>query len=171
MDRYIDLLRNIVKNFNNNEFDDIIKIILSKIFTNYYVNRKKYIYCIDNSYKKYDISKYNYIKKKYILSNKTDLIYQFNRYNKKSYIIKLLKENDNVILNKNETYESVADKILQNKDINNYKKYIEDMFIERNYEQDDFQIILNKRICHCVRCLNYIIGSNNYCHLHKENSV
>ena len=171
MDRYLDLLRNIVKYFNNNEFDYTIKIILNKLFNNYYVNRKKYVYCIDNLYQKYDISKYNFIKKKYKLSNETDLIFRFNRYNKKSYIIKSLKENDNVILNKNETYESVADNILQNKNINNYKKYIEDMFIERNYEQDDFQIILNKRVCYFMPCLNKIVGSNNYCHLHNENSV
>ena len=33
MEKYIDLLRNIVKNFdNNNEFDDVIKRILNKIF-------------------------------------------------------------------------------------------------------------------------------------------
>ena len=46
MDKYIDLLRNIVKNFNNNEFNDIIKRILNKIFNNYYVNRKKYIFIV-----------------------------------------------------------------------------------------------------------------------------
>ena len=52
MDSYIDLLRNIAKNFENNEFDDIIKKILSKIFDHYYLNRNdKYIYCIDNLYK------------------------------------------------------------------------------------------------------------------------
>ena len=63
MDEYIVLLRNIVKNFDN-EFDDIIKRILNKIFNHYYVNRNdKYIYCIDNLYKKYDITKYNFIKK------------------------------------------------------------------------------------------------------------
>ena len=64
MDSYIDLLRNIVKNFNN-EFDDVIKRILHKLINNYYVNREKYINCIDNLYKKYDVSKYNFIKKKY----------------------------------------------------------------------------------------------------------
>ena len=38
MDKYIDLLRNLVKNFKySNEFDDIIKKILNKIFNNYYV--------------------------------------------------------------------------------------------------------------------------------------
>ena len=31
---YIDLLRNILKNFNNNEFDSIIKKILSKFLMN-----------------------------------------------------------------------------------------------------------------------------------------
>ena len=82
-----------------------------------------------------------------------------------------MKENYNVILNKTETYESVADNILQNKDIKNYKRYIEDMFIERNYEEDDFQIILNKRVCYFPPCLNKIISSNNYCHSHNENSV
>ena len=92
MDEYIDLLRNIVKNFKySNEFDDIIKKILNKIFNNYYVNREKYIYCIDNLYKKYDISKYNFIKKKYGISKIEDLIFRFNGYNKKYYIIKLLK--------------------------------------------------------------------------------
>ena len=54
MEKYIDLLRAIIKNFNidNNELDDIIKKILSKIFDHYYLNRNdKYIYCIDNLYK------------------------------------------------------------------------------------------------------------------------
>ena len=55
MERYINLLKNINKNFNN-EFDDVIKRILSKIFDNYYVNRKEYVYCIDNLFKEYDIS-------------------------------------------------------------------------------------------------------------------
>ena len=128
MENYIDLLRNIVKNFKyRNEFDDIIKRILDKIFNNYYVNREKYIYNIDNLYKKYDISKYNFIKKKYRISKKEDLIFRFNRYNKK-----LLKE---------------------------------------NYEKDDFKIILNKKFCHYIPCFNKIIGSNNYCHLHNENTI
>ena len=40
---YIDLLRNILKNFDNNEFNDIIKKILSTLFDDYYMNRNKYI--------------------------------------------------------------------------------------------------------------------------------
>ena len=48
---YIDLLRIILKNFLNNEFDSIIKKILNKIFDEYYINRNDKIYCIDNLYK------------------------------------------------------------------------------------------------------------------------
>ena len=77
MEKYIDLLRVIIKNFdidNNPEFDDIIKKILSKIFDRYYLNRNdKYIYCIDSLYKKYNISRYNFIKKKYKLGKKIRL--------------------------------------------------------------------------------------------------
>ena len=66
MKKYIDLLRVIIKNFNNGnnpEFDNVMKKILSKIFDDYYMNRNKYIWCIHNLYKKYDISRYNFIKK------------------------------------------------------------------------------------------------------------
>ena len=102
MNNYIDLLRNIVKNFKySNEFDDIIKRILNLIFNNYYVNREKYIYNIDNLYKKYDVIKYDFIKKKYRISKKEDLIFRFNRYNKKYYINKLLKNNEIKNLNTN----------------------------------------------------------------------
>ena len=84
MDNYIDLLRNIVKNFDNNEFDDIIKKILSKIFDNYYMNRNKYVWFIDNLYKKYDIGRYNFIKRKYGFVKNCKLIFRFNKYCKKS---------------------------------------------------------------------------------------
>ena len=49
---YIDLLRNILKNFDNNEFDDVIENILIKIFDEYYMNRNGKIYCLDNLFKK-----------------------------------------------------------------------------------------------------------------------
>ena len=39
---YIDLLRNILKNFDG-EFDYVIKKILIKIFNNYYMNRDNYV--------------------------------------------------------------------------------------------------------------------------------
>ena len=49
---YIDLLRNILKNFDNKEFNSVIKKILIKISKEYYMNRNDKIYCLDNLYKK-----------------------------------------------------------------------------------------------------------------------
>ena len=132
---YINLLRSILKNFDNYEFNDVIKKILSKIFDDYYMNRNSYIYCIDNLYKKYYIGRYYFIKKKYLVVKNCKLIFRFNRYSKKSYIIKLLKDNFRVILDENETYDKVADDIVQLNDIKNYKKYIDNMFIEREIER------------------------------------
>ena len=97
---YIDLLRNILKNFDNNEFDSIIKKILSKIFDDYYMNRDNYVWCIDNLYKKFYVAKYNKLKKRYGSVKKDDLIFRFNRYNKEAYIIKLMKENLGLFLMK-----------------------------------------------------------------------
>ena len=109
---YIDLLKCILKNFDG-EFDCVIKKILSKIFEEYYLNRNDKIYCIDNLYKKFYVGRYNFIKKKYGVVKNEKLIFRFNRYNKKAYIIKLLKENFRVILDENETYDKVADDILK----------------------------------------------------------
>ena len=86
-----------------------------------------------------------------------------------------------VILDESESYNSISDKILQNNCIKNYKKYIENMFIERYFEnmnkndckkeQNDVQIKLIKRTCYFPPCLNSIIGSNNYYSLHNKNFV
>ena len=118
---YIDLLKCILKNFDG-EFDCVIKKILSKIFEEYYLNRNDKIYCIDNLYKKFYVGRYNFIEKKYGVIKNEKLIFRYNRYNKKAYIIKLLKENFRVILDENENYNSVADMILQKNGIKNYKK-------------------------------------------------
>ena len=148
---YIDILRNILKNFDNNEFDSIIKKILSKVYDEYYMNRNDKIYCLDNLYKKYDISRCNFIRKKYNIVKNQKLIFRFNRYSKRSYIIKLLKDDFHVILEENETYDKVADDILQMSNIKNYKKYINNIYLEKFLsrldckvneieEKDDFQI-------------------------------
>ena len=63
------------------------------------------------------------------------MIFRFKRYSKKSYIVKLLKDNFRVILDENETYNKIADNIVQLNDIKNYKKYIDNMFIEREIER------------------------------------
>ena len=155
MEKYIDLLRVIIKNFNidNNEFDDIIKRILITLFDDYYTNRNKYIWCIDNLYKKYDISIHNFIKKKYRVVKNENLIFRFNRYNKKSYIMKLLKENP--FIDKN--YKSIVDNILKTKGTKNYRKYIDHTFVE-------------KKFCFYPLCMNYVIN-NNYCNLHNKDMI
>ena len=63
------------------------------------------------------------------------MIFRFKRYSKKSYIVKLLKDNFRVILDENETYNKIADNIVQLNDIKNYKKYIDNMCIEREIER------------------------------------
>ena len=178
---HIDLLRNIFKNFDNDKFDDVIKNILSKVYDEYYMNRNEKIYCVDNLYKKYDISRYNFIKKKYGIVKNSRLIFRFNRYSKKSYIIKLSKDDFHVILEENETYDKVADNILQMSNIKNYKKYINNIYLEKylsrldckvdEIEEDDFQIKMIKRTCYFPLCLNQIIGSNNYCSLHNKDII
>ena len=94
MEKYIDLLRLIIKNFNidnNHEFDDIIKYIINKIFDEYYHNRDKSVYCIDNLYKKYNI-RYFILERKYRIVNNKELIFEFN---------KLVVDDFQIILNKN----------------------------------------------------------------------
>ena len=68
MDTYIDILKNILKNDNNEEFDDIIKNVLIKIFDIYYLERDIQKYNIDNIFKKYNMNMYNLLKRKYILT-------------------------------------------------------------------------------------------------------
>ena len=109
------------------------------------MNRNKYIWCIDNLYKKYDISRCNFIKKKYGIIKNENLIFRFNRYSKKSYIIKLLKDNYRVVLDENESYNSVADMILQKNGSKNYKRYIDNMYMNRKIDRNMF-IEIEKRL-------------------------
>ena len=87
----IDLLRCIFKNFDN-EFDHIIKSILAKIFDIYYLERDIQLYNIDNVFKKYNMDIYNVLSKKYTLSKSKKIIFIKHKYNKKEYIINLLKK-------------------------------------------------------------------------------
>ena len=117
MDKYIEILKNILKNFNDDEdFILIIKSILTKIFDMYYLERNNQIYNLDNLFKKYNINMYNLSKQKYILTESKKLIFKKHKYVKKEYVIKLLK-NDNIVLNKNETYSNIANEILKKENI------------------------------------------------------
>ena len=117
MDKYVEILKNILKNFNDDEdFILIIKTILIKIFDMYYLERNNQIYNLDNLFKKYDINMYNLLKQKYILTQSKKLIFKKHKYVKKEYVIKLLKKH-NIVLNKNETYSNIANEILKKENI------------------------------------------------------
>ena len=158
--KYIDLLRNILKNFDNNEFNDVIKKILSKIFDEYYIYRNEKIYCLDNLYKKFVIAKYIFIIKKYGIIKNTNMIYRFNRYSKKAYIIKLLKENFRVILDENETYESIANMFIE--------REIESCMIKvskKEFDKNIFKKVDNDfmKYTNCLKCISY----GHYCENHN----
>ena len=121
MDTYIEILKIILKNFDG-QCDDIIKNILIKIFDIYYLDRDIQKYNIDNVFKKYNMNMYNLLERKYILTKSKKLIFKKHKYDKREYIIFLLKKN-NFVLNENETYKSIVDEILKN-DIKCYTKFI-----------------------------------------------
>ena len=138
MDSYIEILKIIFKNDNNEEFDDI-KNILIKIFDIYYLDRDIQKYNIDNIFKKYNMNMYNLFKRKYTLTKSKKLIFKKHRYDKREYIIFLLKKN-NFVLNENETYKSIVDEVLKN-DINCYTKFIKDYCHNRILnEKSEFKI-------------------------------
>ena len=120
---YIDILRHILKNFDNNEFDHIIKDILIKIFDIYYLERDIQLYNIDNVFKKYNMNMYNLLSIKYPLTKSKKLIFIKHRYDKMEHIINLLKKNKNLILEENATFENIANEILKS-NVDCYTKYI-----------------------------------------------
>ena len=113
---------------NFDEFDDIIIRILLKVFGEYYVNRFEKVYNIDNLFKKYDLHRYQLLKKKYNVTQNDKLIFRFRKYKKEEYIIKLLKQNIHVFLEQGETYKSVAQKILKIPNIQCYAKFINEKY-------------------------------------------
>ena len=148
---------------NTNEYDDMIKNLLFKIFDDYYLNRDKMKYNIDNVFKKYNMNMYNLLKMKYIQTTSEKLSFKKHIYDKREYIIFLLKKN-NFILNEDETYKSIVDEILKN-DINCYTKFIKDYCCNR---------VLNKKphskICFHPPCYNKVIN-DNYCNIHQDKKI
>ena len=158
---YIDVLRHILKNFNDNEFDDIIKNILIKIFDIYYLERDTQLYNIDNLFKKYNMNMYNLLSRKYLLTKSKKLIFIKHRYDKKEYIINLLKKNINLIFEENKTYKSIANEILKS-NVDFYTKYIDDFYSNR-------LLTKKKKTIYCYHppCFNKVID-DNYCSNHKD---
>ena len=160
MNDYIEILKNILKDNIDGFYDDIIKNLLFKIFDDYYSNRDKMKYNIDNVFKKYNINMYNLLKMKYILTTSEKLLFKKHIYDKREYIIFLLRKN-NSILNKDETYKSVIDEILKN-DINCYTKFNKDYCHDRLLkEKPEFKIFFHPP------CLKKV-KNDNYCDIHQD---
>ena len=93
-----------------------------------------------------------------------------------------MKDNFRVILDESETYESVSDIILQKTGIKNYKRYIDNMFMNREIDRNMFieinlsvkkvcdNNIVENKICFYPPCLNWVCG-DNYCHLHHKDMI
>ena len=114
------------------------------------MNRFEKIYNIDNLFKKYDINRYESLKKKYNVTQNDKLIFRFRKYKKEEYIIKLLKQN--VHLEQNETYKSVAQDILKHDNIDCFAKFINKKFKDKyDMDEDHYKYIFDndckKRWC------------------------
>ena len=73
-----------------------------------------------------------------------------------------MKDNYRVVLDENETYESVSDIILQKNGIRNYKRYIDNMFINREIDRNMLEIDLRaKNVCK-KEGDNYLKKVDNY---------
>ena len=73
---------------------------------------------------------HNLLSKKLVLTKSKKLIFIKHKYDKKEYIINLLKKNKNFILEDGESYKNITDDILKS-DINCYTKYINDFCHDR----------------------------------------
>ena len=158
---YLDALRSILKNFNDNQFDDIIKNILIIIFDIYYIERDIQKYNIDNVFNKYNINMYNLLCRKYTLTKSKRLVFIKHRYDKKEYIVKLLKKNINFYLKEGETYGDIVNEILKN-DTGSYTRYVNKFCHDRALnEKSQF------KICFHPPCYEKVIN-NNYCSNHQD---
>ena len=72
---------------------------------------------------------YNLLKEKFLLRNSKKLIFKKHKYNKREYIMFLLKKN-NFILNEDEDEDYIINKLL-NHDISSYTKFIKDFCDDR----------------------------------------
>ena len=155
---YVDVLRNISKNFSeSDEFDDIIKYILINLFDTYYLERDTQLYNIDNVFKKYSMNMYNLLSKKYVLTKSKKLIFIKHKYDKREYIINLLKKNKNLILEDDRSYKSVYDEILKS-DIDCYTKYVNDFCHDR---------LLNKKRKLLFVSIPHVILQNSKVHMYN----
>ena len=103
---------------------------------------------------------YNLLSRKYVLTRSKKLMFIKHKYDKRKYIINLLKKNK-IILEDNESYKSVSDEILKS-NTECYTKYVNDFCHDR---------FLNKKrevtMFFHPPCLNRVVH-DNYCPNHQD---
>ena len=77
-DRYIDIIKSILKYSKNKKYNILIPIFLNKMYYEYFINRNFKRYNLDNLYKQYLPLLYITLNQKYIITNKDDLIFKNN---------------------------------------------------------------------------------------------
>ena len=104
---------------------------------------------------------YNLLSKKYVLTKSKKLIVIKYKYDKKEYMINLLKKSKNIFLEDNESYKDIADETLKS-DIDCYTKYTNDFCSNR-------LLTKKKKVIYCFHppCLNKVID-DNYCPNHQD---
>ena len=83
--------------------------------------------------------KYFFIQRRYGTAKSSKLIYRFNRYKKINYIKKLLKNHQCFYIDElyDDDINKVANDILQIPNIKNYKKYIQDLYLDNYLDRMD----------------------------------
>ena len=106
---------------------------------------------------------YNLLCRKYVMTNSKRLIFTKHRYDKKAYIINLLKKNK-IILEDNESYKSISDEILKS-NTECYTKYVNDFCCNR---------LLNKKrevaMCFHPPIVNWV-SNDSYCPNHQDKKI
>ena len=72
---------------------------------------------------------YNLLSRKYVLTKSKRLVFIKHSYDKRKYVINLLKKNK-IVLEDNESYKSISDEILKS-DIDCFTKYVNDFCRDR----------------------------------------
>ena len=127
---YINLIKSVLKNFTDfNYIQEFMEKILPSIFDEYLQNGDNKIHNIDNLFRIYYKDKYKLLKNKYDVKVNDKLTFRFRRYDKKEYIINLLKKK-NIPLEDFKNYKELAEYILKYPNISCYSKFIDEKYLD-----------------------------------------
>ena len=119
-------------------------------------------YNIDNVFKRCNMNMYNLLCRKYVLTKSKKLMFIKHKYDKKEYMINILK--NKIILEDNESYKTISYEISKS-NTECYTKYVNDFCCDR---------LLNKKrevtMCFHPPCVNWV-SNDNYCPNHQDKRI